>query len=304
MTTCARCGRCSRRRGPISGRSIGRARSASSICGSRARRSRSGTARPAGLGRGRVSGLLARRRRRADLLASRPRICCSGSGAVCGRWAALPQTLVWDRQSGLHAGGGRPTVEFAAFCGAAEGRLALLRAARPAGQGRASSACRTSSSAASSPAAASPTSSTSSCSSTTGSTSRANPRMHKTLRCRPIDRLIEERAVMAPLPAAAPDTDRRWVLRVAAGSRICASTPATTRWTRGWSAAASRSRVDRPRGHSRSRWTAASWPAATARSFARHRTITALEHARALKTQRHERRGARARGRGPLAGRL
>ena len=38
--------------------------------------------------------------------------------------------------------------------------------------------------------------------------------MHKTLRCRPIDRLIEERAVMAPLPAAAPDTDRRWVLRV------------------------------------------------------------------------------------------
>jgi hypothetical protein len=31
---------------------------------------------------------------------------------------ALPQTLVWDRQSALHASGGRPTVEFAAFCGA------------------------------------------------------------------------------------------------------------------------------------------------------------------------------------------
>src|SRR4051794_37812270 len=30
---------------------------------------------------------------------------------------ALPQTLVWDRQSGLHAGGCRPTVDFAAFCG-------------------------------------------------------------------------------------------------------------------------------------------------------------------------------------------
>nr|MBA3359013.1 IS21 family transposase [Thermoleophilaceae bacterium] len=28
-----------------------------------------------------------------------------------------------------------------------------------------------------------------------------------------------------------------------------------------------------------------------ARSFAKHRTITALEHARTLKTQRHERRG-------------
>jgi hypothetical protein len=34
-------------------------------------------------------------------------------------WAlgGLPQTLVWDRQSGLHAGGGRPTEAFAAFCG-------------------------------------------------------------------------------------------------------------------------------------------------------------------------------------------
>jgi hypothetical protein len=43
--------------------------------------------------------------------------------------------------------------------------------------------------------------------------SRANVRHHRTLRCRPIDRLIEERAVMAPL-AMTPDTDRRWVLRV------------------------------------------------------------------------------------------
>ena len=30
---------------------------------------------------------------------------------------ALPETLVWDRQAGLHAGGGRPTEAFAAFCG-------------------------------------------------------------------------------------------------------------------------------------------------------------------------------------------
>jgi hypothetical protein len=37
---------------------------------------------------------------------------------------------------------------------------------------------------------------------------------YRTLRCRPIDRLIEERAVMAPLPASLPETDRRWVLRV------------------------------------------------------------------------------------------
>jgi hypothetical protein len=30
------------------------------------------------------------------------------------RLGALPQTLVWDRQAGLHAGGGRPTEAFAA----------------------------------------------------------------------------------------------------------------------------------------------------------------------------------------------
>ena len=49
---------------------------------------------------------------------------------------ALPQTLVWDRQAGLHAGDGRPTEAFAAFCGAAAGRLAFLRRGRSAGQGR------------------------------------------------------------------------------------------------------------------------------------------------------------------------
>jgi hypothetical protein len=30
---------------------------------------------------------------------------------------SLPEKLVWDREGSLHAGGGRPTEEFAAFCG-------------------------------------------------------------------------------------------------------------------------------------------------------------------------------------------
>ncbi len=46
---------------------------------------------------------------------------------------ALPQTLVWDRQAGIHRHGGRPSDEFAAFCG-------QLRVdwhfCEPAGQGR------------------------------------------------------------------------------------------------------------------------------------------------------------------------
>jgi hypothetical protein len=33
------------------------------------------------------------------------------------RIGALPRTLVWDREGALHAGGGRPTEIFAAFCG-------------------------------------------------------------------------------------------------------------------------------------------------------------------------------------------
>ncbi|MGH7558099.1 MAG: IS21 family transposase, partial [Gemmatimonadota bacterium] len=41
----------------------------------------------------------------------------AGIGRCLWALGALPQTLVWDRQSGLHAGGGRPTVDFAAFCG-------------------------------------------------------------------------------------------------------------------------------------------------------------------------------------------
>jgi DNA replication protein DnaC len=43
---------------------------------------------------------------------------------------------------------------------------------------------------------------------------KANARTHKTLRARPIDRLLEEREVMRSLPARTPDLDRRWVIRV------------------------------------------------------------------------------------------
>jgi hypothetical protein len=50
MTICARSGRCFSARGSSSGRSIGRARFASSISGSRGRRSRSGMARRAEAG--------------------------------------------------------------------------------------------------------------------------------------------------------------------------------------------------------------------------------------------------------------
>jgi hypothetical protein len=44
---------------------------------------------------------------------------------------------------------------------------------------------------------------------------RANVRLHRTLRERPLDRLERERERMRALPASAPDLDRRLVLRVA-----------------------------------------------------------------------------------------
>lgn len=87
---------------------------------------------------------------------------------------ALPRTLVWDRQSGLHASGGRPTTEFAGFCGALRVDWHFCAPGR--------------------------------CFANELDfqlqldgwfDDRANPRIHKTLRCRPVDRLVEERAVMA-----------------------------------------------------------------------------------------------------------
>jgi len=203
---------------------------------------------------------------------------------------ALPQTLVWDRQAGLHAAAGRPTDAFAAFCGAlkvgwhfcdprdpqAKGVVERLQdfAERSFERGR-----------------------------TFANEldyqlrldawfdERANPRMHKTLRARPIDRLLEEREVMAPLPATAPDVDRRWVLRVPPDPYLRFDTndysldPALAgRRVEARISDREVLAVALDTGELACRHT---------RSFAKHRTITALEHARTLKTQRHERRGVR-----------
>jgi hypothetical protein len=70
----------------------------------------------------------------------------------------LPETLVWDRQAGLHARDGRPTEAFAAFCGQLRvgWHFCDARIRRPRAW---SSGCRTSSSAALSRAASRRTSS-------------------------------------------------------------------------------------------------------------------------------------------------
>jgi hypothetical protein len=115
---------------------------------------------------------------------------------------------------------------------------------------------------------------------------KANQRTHKTLRARPADRLAEEREVMRPLPAREPRTDRRWVLRVPPDPHVRFDTndysldpnlvgrrvevQASQREVIG---------VALDTGELACRHE---------RSFAKHRTITALEHARALRERRGE----------------
>ena len=201
---------------------------------------------------------------------------------------ALPETLVWDRQSGLHASGGRPTVEFAGFCGALKVGWHFCEPRDPQAKG-AVERLQDFMERSFEPGRRFANELDYQLQLDAWFDTRANPRMHKTLRCRPIDRLSEERQVMAPLPQRPPDTDRRWVLRVAPDPYLRFDTndysldPALVgrrveaRITDREVLAVALDSGELACRH--------------ARSFARHQTVTALEHARTLKTQRAERRG-------------
>jgi transposase len=198
---------------------------------------------------------------------------------------ALPQTLVWDRQAGIHARDGRPTAEFAALCGLLKVGWRFCEPADPQAKGaveRLQGYLETNFE--------------------RGRSfanerdyqlqldawfERANARTHKTLRCRPVDRLQAEREQMAPLPAF-PDLDRRWTTRVPADPYLRLDTNDYSLDPR---LAGRRVEVR----VSQTELSAVcldtgELAARHVRSFARHRTITAIEHARILR----ERRGTRA----------
>jgi transposase len=129
------------------------------------------------------------------------------------RLGGLPRTLVWDRESCLHAGHGRPTDGYAALCGALPVGWHFCAPRDPQAKGaveRLQGFMETSFE----PGRAFANELDFQDQLDAWFTGRANGRVHRTLRARPIDRLIDERAVMAPLPERAPDVDRRWVLRV------------------------------------------------------------------------------------------
>jgi hypothetical protein len=134
-----------------------------------------------------------------------------GLGRCLGRIGALPEKLVWDREGAIHAGGGRPTDEFAAFCGQlgvgwiildpgdAQAKGVLERSHRfmrsnfEPGRRFANHLDFQLQ--------------------FDGWCDRVNRRVHRTVRAVPAERLLEERTRMRPLPAL-PDLDRRAVVRV------------------------------------------------------------------------------------------
>jgi transposase len=199
---------------------------------------------------------------------------------------ALPQTLVWDRQAGLHASGGRPTIDFAAFCGQLRVGWHFCEARDPQAKGvveRLQDFMERSFE----PGRCFANELDYQLQLDCWFSERANPRMHKTLRARPSDRLIEERSVMAPLPAA-PDVDRRWVLRVAPDPFLRFDTCDYSLDPR-LVGRRVEIRVDE-REVSAVALDSGEVACRHPRSFAKHRTIIALEHARTLKVQREQRR--------------
>jgi transposase len=208
-----------------------------------------------------------------------------GMSRCLARLGALPAKLVWDREGAI-APQGRSTERFLAFCG----QLALGWVILDAGDCQAKGALERShrflhGNFEAGRRFANPLDFQAQLD---GWSDRINQRVHRTTRAVVAERLAEEHAVMRPLPAQMPDIERRSVVRVPAQPYL---------------------RVDRndysldPRLVGRRVELRVSQREVIAvaldtgelacrhpRSFARHRTITAIEHARTLKAQREERR--------------
>jgi transposase len=206
----------------------------------------------------------------------------AGISGCLQRLGALPKSLVWDRQAGIHGHDGRPSDAFAAFCGQLRVGWRFCEPADPQAKGaveRLQGYAETN---------FEPgrvfANELDFQDQLDGWFQKVNARTHKTLRERPIDRLAAELEAMAPLPTELPDTARRWVTRVAPDPYLRVD---TNDYSLDPGLVGRRVEVSVDQRHV----TAVALDTAElacrhARCFARHRTITALEHARALKTQR------------------
>lgn len=201
------------------------------------------------------------------------------------RLGGLPKQLVWDREGALHAGGGRPTDPFASFCGQLAIGWLFCAPRDPEAKGieeRGHRFMRTSFE----PGRlfAGP-----------GDyqqqldgwyEGRANRRFHRGIRARPVDRLAAEG--LRPLPAVLPDLDRRMVLRVPPQPYARVDTVDYS-LDPGFVGRRVELRVSQ-RELTATALDSGELVARHARTFARHVTVTALEHKRALEQQREARR--------------
>jgi transposase len=135
-----------------------------------------------------------------------------GMGRCIAKLGALPERIVWDREAAIHAGGGRPTDPFAAFCGQLPVAWRILEAADPESKGmleRLHRYMRTNFEAAR--RFRNPDHFQSQLDEWM---QKANEREHATLHERPVDRLAKELRSMRPLPDPMPQTDKRFIVRV------------------------------------------------------------------------------------------
>lgn len=213
-------------------------------------------------------------------------------------FGGLPERLVWDREGALHAGDGRPTEPYAAFCG--QLKVAWHFCARRDAEAkgvveRLQQFLETSFEPGRHFA---------------GPLDlqeqldrwferRANVRVHRALRERPVDRLEQERSALRPLLDHAPDVHRRSVVRVPPQPYVRVDTNdysldprlvgrrieivVSQRRVRGRALGSGELACDHER------------------LFARHRTVTALEHARLLRELRGEPASVEVERRAPSA---
>jgi transposase len=212
----------------------------------------------------------------------------AGVAGCLKRLGGLPQVLLWDRQAGIHGHGGRPSEAFAAFCGQLRVGWRFCAPADPQAKGAVERL--------------------QGYAETNFEPGRAfaneldfqaqldawfvrvNGRTHKRLKVRPVDRLADEQ--LAPLPAAMPDCARRWVTRVAPDPYLRVD---TNDYSLEPGLVGRRVEVIVDQQHV----TAVALDTGEVacrhrRIFARHRTLTAFEHARALRAGRDDRRDSGA----------
>lgn len=196
------------------------------------------------------------------------------------RLGGLPGNLVWDREGALHAGEGRPTEAFAAFCGQLRLGWRFCAPADPQAKGaveRLQGYIETSFE----PGRRFANQIDFQHQLDHWFDTRANLRAHRSLRCRPLDRLGDDLHAMRPLPAEPPDLDPRMVIRVGADPYLRADTCDYSLDPR-LVGRRVEARIGQRQITARALDTG-EVACAHARSFARHRTITDSEHLRLLR---------------------